>query len=118
MRSMALNQSTWDLELDSNGNWYLADQNLSVAQDVACAWKVFLGECWYDNTLGLPYLQSIFGQLPPSSLVVAKLRDQAFTIADVKEVRIVSLQLNPDRSMSGQGVITTDYNDTPIVVTI
>lgn len=116
MKTLPLNVSTWDLELDGNGDLVLTDQNYSVAQDVASAWKVFLGEAWYDTTLGMPYLQAIFGQLPPSSLVVAKLRDQAFTIADVANVRIVSLRLQPDRTLTGQGVIQTDYSDQPLVV--
>lgn len=117
MKTLPLNVSTWDLVLDGDGNWNLAEPYISVAQDVASAWKTFLGECWYDTTLGMPLMQSIFGQLPPASLVVSKLTSQAFTIADVKDVRIVSLQLLPNRALTGQGVILTDYNDQPLVVT-
>lgn len=117
MKTLPLNPATWDLVLDANGNLNLEEPYLSVAQDIASAWKTFLGECWYDTALGMPLMQSIFAQLPPTSLVVAKLTDQAFTIADVKDVRIVSLQLMPDRTLTGQGAILTDYNTQPLVVT-
>lgn len=54
----------WDLELvSSNGGLSLAviDGNAALAQNAATALDTFLGEVWYDTTLGLPYLQQILG---------------------------------------------------------
>lgn len=109
MKTLPLNTGTWDLVLDAEGDWVMTDPDSSVAQDVASAVKTFLGEAWYDTTLGMPYFQSIFGQLPPASLVTARLKQEAFTIADVQDVTVVSLNLN-DRLLTGALVITTDYN--------
>ena len=64
--TLLLDQSAWDLVLDINGNIALAGTPYSYAQDVASAVRTFLGECWYDTSLGLPYWQQILGKLPPA----------------------------------------------------
>lgn len=71
MKTLLLDRSTWDLVLDASGNIALASDPYSVAQDVASACRTFLGECYYDTTLGVPYFQQVLGLNPPLSLVRA-----------------------------------------------
>lgn len=59
MHQSLLLTSSWDLTLDGAGNIAVGDSDISIAQDVASACRTFLGECWYDNSLGMPYWQSI-----------------------------------------------------------
>ncbi len=92
--SFKLNWTTWGLELDSSGNLAIFDEatyDQSVAQDAACAFRTFLGDCWYNQALGLPYLQSIFGQNPPLSFVAAKLIAQALTMSNIEKVVVLAL---------------------------
>lgn len=65
---MLLDQTTWDLVLDANGNWAAAAPPYSLAQDVASAIRTFLNDVWYNSKDGVPYFQNILGQAPPISL--------------------------------------------------
>lgn len=58
MDTWLLDQETWDICLDANGNWAIASAPYSLAQDVATAVRTVLGECWYDTTLGVPWLSN------------------------------------------------------------
>ena len=57
MNTLLLDASAWDLVLDANGDIALAAPPYAVAQDVASAISLFLGELWYDTTQGVPYFQ-------------------------------------------------------------
>lgn len=46
--------SDWDITIDSSGNIATISDESATAQDVASACQVFYGECYYDNTLGIP----------------------------------------------------------------
>jgi hypothetical protein len=106
--SLLLDQSAWDLVLDINGNIALAEAPYSIAQDVASAIRTFIGECWYDNALGLPYWQNILGQFPPLQFVEQKITDAAYTIPNVAEVKVTFTSFT-NRTLSGQvQVIDTD----------
>ena len=78
--SLALELQDWDLCVDTSGNIALATEPYSIAQDVACACKTFLGECWYNTTYGIPYLQQVLGQLPSLSVIKALLVTAASTV--------------------------------------
>lgn len=71
MDTMLLDQTTWDLVLDANGNWAAAAPPYALAQDVASAIRTFLGDVWYNEMDGVPYWQQILGQDPPISLFQA-----------------------------------------------
>ena len=106
--SLLLDQSAWDLVLDINGNIALAETPYSIAQDVASAIRTFLGECWYDNSLGVPYWQNILGQFPPLQFVEQKISEAAFTIPNVAQTQVTFTSFT-NRTLSGQiEIIDTD----------
>lgn len=106
--TLLLDQSAWDLVLDSNNNIALAGAPYSIAQDVASATRTFIGECWYDTSLGIPYWQNILGELPPLQYISQQMIQQAYTIPNVVEAK-VQFQSFENRSLSGQiQVIDTD----------
>lgn len=115
-KTLPLSTPGWDLTLDAGGNLSLTDVDSSIAQDVASAVRTFLGECWYDTALGLPYFEAILGRRPPQSLVVSKIREAAFTVAEVASVTVATLRM-VDRVLAGTVVVTTTFNSTPITVT-
>lgn len=69
MKTWLLDVTTWDICLDANGNWAIADAPYSLAQDVASAARTFLGDPWYDKSLGVDYFGRVLGNAPPLSLV-------------------------------------------------
>jgi hypothetical protein len=108
MKSMLLDRTAWDLVLDASGNWAVASDPYSIAQDVASAVKLFLGELYYDTTKGIPYFEQILGQWPPLALVRAQVERAALTVPKVAQARCVIVTLK-DRAITGQiQVIDTD----------
>lgn len=110
--TLALDQTAWDLVLDINGNWALASSPYSIAQDVSSAVRTFLGECWYDISLGLPYWQKVLGKYPPLSFVKQQIIIAALTVPNVVKANVVFKDIN-SRLITGQIQIT----DTDGVIT-
>lgn len=113
MLSLPLKTDAWDIYLNSNGDMFLADNDSSIAQDVASSVRTFSGECWYNTTLGMPYFESIFGKNPPQSFVVDNIKTQAFTIVEVNSVNVLGVGL-VDRTL--KGVIVLNAPSAPITV--
>mgnify|MGYP006266951187 CR=1 FL=1 len=106
--TLLLDQTVWDLVLDANGNIALAGAPYSVAQDVASATRTFLGECWYNTSLGLPYWQEILGEFPPLSYVAQQIQNTALSVPDVVEAQ-VNFTSFQNRVLAGQiQIIDTD----------
>jgi hypothetical protein len=101
MKTLLLDQDTWDLLLDAEGNIAVALEPYAVAQDVASAVKLFQGELWYDTTKGIPYFSQILGYLPPPSLLYTYFKDAALTVPTVDTVKVVFTPLE-DRTVAGQ----------------
>ena len=108
--TLLLDQDVWDLVLDANGNIALAETPYSIAQDVSSALRTFIGECWYNNDLGLPYWERILGEFPPLPYVSERMVEQAFTIPNVTAVDVTYSSFE-NRVLSGQVLVTdTDSN--------
>ena len=108
MDTLLLDTVTWDLTLDASGNIAVASDPYSVAQDVASACRTFLGEVWYDTTLGIPYFQNILGQSPPLAFLKAQLVAAALTVPGcANPVCYIASIVN--RKVSGQ-IQFTDSN--------
>jgi hypothetical protein len=101
--------------MDASGNIAMATDPYAIAQDVASAVRTFLGECWYDTTLGVPYFQEILGQRPPLSLVTSKIQLVALTVPGVGSALVVIGSFT-ERTISGQIQLTdTGGNTLPTV---
>ena len=112
--TLLLDQSAWDLVLDVNGNIALAGTPYSYAQDVASAVRTFLGECWYNTNLGLPYWQKILGELPPLGYIQQQIGVEALTIPNIisAEATIVAFT---DGDIQGV-ILITDADSNPAIV--
>lgn len=64
MKTWLLDVNTWDICLDANGNWAIAEAPYSLAQDVATAVRTFLSEVWFDDTLGIDWYGQFLGHTP------------------------------------------------------
>jgi hypothetical protein len=111
MKSLLLDRTLWDLCLDINGNIAVASDPYSIAQDVACACRTFLGECYYDTSQGVPYFQEILGQTPPISVLKAALIAVALTVPEVQSA-LVFISSIVGRNVSGQIQIRTTSGTT------
>lgn len=106
MNTLLLDGSAWDLVLDSNGNIAMAAPPYAVAQDVASAIRLFLGELWYDTTQGVPYWQQFLGQNPSFSQIEAAMNKAALTVPGVVTANTVITSI-ADRQVNGQVQFST-----------
>lgn len=112
--TLLLDQSAWDLVIDASGNIAMAQAPYSIAQDVASAVRLFLGELWYDQTQGIPYWTRILGKLPPASLLVELINQAARSVPDVVTAQTFITSFTR-RGVSGQ-IQFVDVNNVTTVV--
>jgi len=114
-KSIQLDTDKWDITIDDSGNLAQTANPYAVAQDVACACKTFLGEVWYDTTLGIPYYQRILGHWPGTQLINTKLQSEALKLDYVQTATCTTVIGKQDRIASGVMTITdTNYNQSTI----
>lgn len=105
MKTALLDQVYWDLVLDSNGNIAIASDPYSVAQDVASAIRLFLGELWYNTSKGVPYFQQILGRKPAVQAIQAQFVKAALTVPGVTSATCTLASVK-NRELSGQIIVT------------
>ncbi len=113
MSSLLLDTEQWDLVLDASGNIALAQPPYSLAQDVACAVRTVLGEVYYNRSIGLDYFGKVYGKLPPASMLVQLIVNQALTVPGVVTAQCVITSFSA-RSVNGQ----IQFTDTSGVTTV
>lgn len=111
-RTMQLDVSTWDLTLDGSGNIAIADEAYSVAQDVASACLVFSGECYYNNTLGIPWKTDVLGKRPTPSFISQKLQTEAKKLPIVDQALATVFFDKNTRRMRGTIRVTDIHGNT------
>lgn len=99
--TLLLDTVAWDLVLDADGNIAVASQPYSLAQDAASAIKTFLGECYWDTQVGVPYLTQVLGRNAPLPLLKQLLIDAALTVQDVVSAQVFISSIT-DRILMGQ----------------
>lgn len=112
MNTMFLNPDTWDLVVDVDGNIAMASDSYAIAQDVASACRLWKGEARYDTTRGMPYEQSILGQMPPMSMLNRWFETEAETVPEVEAVQVVLSFDRTSRQLGGQIQITQTSGET------
>jgi hypothetical protein len=115
LSTLLLDTVAWDLVLDSNGNIALAAPPYAMAQDVASALMTFLGECWYNTSLGVPYWQQLLGFSPSKTQWETALNAAAMTVPGVVSAATIITGF-ADRHLSGQVQFTTSDGNTATVL--
>jgi len=101
MRTLFLNPTTWDLELDASGNIAVAESVYQQAQDISTAGRTFVGDLYYDATAGIPYFEDILGTKGfPTSLYKSYIEQAALSVHGVVSANM-SIQSVSDRNLIG-----------------
>jgi hypothetical protein len=118
-----LDVAAWDLTLDASGNIALAAPPYAITQDVASACRTFLGEVYYDDSIGVPFLGpapptneagAFLGGVPPLNILQGALAAAALTVPYVASAAcVISSFLN--RVAQGQVQFKTDDDTTATV---
>ena len=96
----------WDIYADASGNIAMHEPPLAVAQDVASACRLFLGELWYDITQGLPYFQQILGYMPSAQFLKSQFIAAAQTVPGIASVVCFLTGVGKTRALGSQLQIT------------
>lgn len=88
MDSLLIDNTYNDLLVDLSGNIAVTKNPYQLAQSVACAVRMFRGECKYDVTLGIPYFDTVLGKLPSQNTVNSLIRAEAETVRDVINIAV------------------------------
>ena len=107
----------WDLALNSSGNIIVVSGPYAIAQNVACAVRTFLGECWYDTTKGVPYFQQILGYMPSYQYMKAKFIGAALLISGVASVQCFLTGPSRETRVVGGQMQITLIDGTVVVAT-
>ena len=83
MTSLLLALNDWDILADAKGNIAVAKDPYAKAQDVACACRLFLSECWFDTSRGVPWFEDVLGHAPARGLMQALIEAAALTVPGV-----------------------------------
>ena len=107
MDTLLLDQVTWDLVLDADENIAKASNPYSLAQDAASVIRTWLGEVYFDTTLGIPWRQQVFGKTPSHSLLKEQLKAAALTVPEVGSVDVFIVTADA-RIVGGQLQVTSE----------
>jgi hypothetical protein len=99
--TLLLDQSQWDLVVNASGNIAVAAEPYALAQDAASAIRTFEGECFWDTSVGVPYLSQILGKVVPLSLLKQALIEAALTVPNVVSAQVFVSSVT-DRTLQGQ----------------
>lgn len=108
MQTLLLDPVTWDLVLDAHGNIAVASNPYSLAQDAASQIKLFYGELWYQDNIGIPYWQQILGHLPPVSVIKNQFVAAAKLVPEVVGAQCFISEITTQRKVTGQVQILDD----------
>lgn len=99
--TLLLDRTTWDICADAQGNIAVATEPYSQSQDVASECRVYLGECYYDTTRGVPYPGQILGKMQPVQVLKESLIAAASLVPGVTRATVFLTAIQ-DRAISGQ----------------
>lgn len=91
---------------DGAGSIAITTGAYELAQNVACAVRLFLGEQYYQQDMGVPY-DTILGKQVPLSYVSAAIEKQALTVVGVVKARCIIDDLS-NRQLRGRIVFTDE----------
>jgi hypothetical protein len=103
--TLYLDNATWDLVADGNGNIAVAAEPYALALAAANECRTFAGEVWYDSTRGIPYLSQILGKSTPIEYTKAQLVAAALLVPNVIAAKAY-LTSSSSRTLGGQIQIT------------
>lgn len=118
MASFLLDQVSWDVVVDLFGNIAICTPPYAIAQDVACAARLFEGELWYDTSQGIPYWQNILGQMPPLSYLKAQYTTAAQNVIGVVQAQTFIASIGQNRELTGQIQVTSETGESLVSVGI
>lgn len=104
--TLLLDQNTWDLTLDGNGNIAVTTGAYGIAQNVANAIRLFTNDAWYDPQKGIPHFTVDLKTDPQESIIRSRFTRAALEVEGVASAEITALAI-VDRVLTGNIILET-----------
>lgn len=101
----------WDITLNPSGRPAVKQGADAVAQNVANATRLFIGDACFNKADGLPHFKTELGRKPRESAIRTRLNAAARAVPEVADANTVIIRLE-DRVLEGEITITTTEGDT------
>ena len=112
MKTLSLDNDSWDLFLDEFGNISTKESKQQVSQDVASSCRTWKGEAYFDVNRGIPYVPEIMGERPRYSLIQAYMDREALRVPGSISTQVVFNQIENRTSTFDILTETDDREDT------
>lgn len=105
MKTLLLDAVAWDLVADVSGNIAVASDPYAPAQDAASAIRLFLGELWFNTSLGTNYFGLVLGKTPSIALLKNAFNNAALRVPGVVSAKSFISSFK-NRTIEGQVQLT------------
>jgi hypothetical protein len=100
--------------IDGDNDWVFgsgiqsyARDNLSISYDIKTKLQTFLTECFFDNTIGLPWFQLLGGK--DKDALILGIKQAIANVEGVTQVLELDFSLNADRNAIIRYTVNTIY---------
>lgn len=101
--------TNWDITLDAAGNLAVADENYSIAQEVANAVKLFTNDAYFDTQAGIPHFEISLKRNVSASVVRARIKEAAENVEGVKTANVNIIDIDND-TLQAEILLKLDNN--------
>ena len=114
IKSLLLNNESWDIGVDGSGNIAGATGKYRVAQDVASSIRLFTNDAYFNTAQGMPYWLCTLALPLQEALTRAHMRENALRVPNVTGVRSVTFESLDNRVLRGDVLVTDNINEDPL----
>ena len=109
----------WDIYVDEAGNIATVTDDYAIAQNIANAVRLFVGDAYFEQTRGVPYLTEVFSKKTgvSQSVVINRWRNAALTVEGVTACEPQPIYDNDGRLIGGK-ILATTINGTNVTVEV
>lgn len=108
--------NNWDITLNENGSLKTADPYYSIAQNVACAVRLFTNDAYFNTDKGIPHFDVTLKRNPALSVICSHIKKAAMSVDGVKNAEVI---INNDNGIiQGEILITLENGERISVRTV
>ena len=109
----------WDIFVNEAGNIATVTGDYAIAQNVANAERLFQSDAYFEQTKGIPYIASVFGERPDvgQSVLINRWRQAALNVDGISDCEPIPVYDKDDQIIGGRIVATTE-NGTQVQVEV
>ena len=119
MANTLLLNGNWDIHVDDAGNIATVTDDYAIAQNIANAVRLFVGDAYFEKSKGIPYFESVLGEryATSQSVLIHRWRQAALSVTGVTDCEPTPIYDNDGRVIGGN-IIATTVNGTQVQVEV